>query len=82
MITTLNELKQAIDAVVNYNWDDEVADYVFNCSDEPGDNQRSGHILHQLFALRCWSQGAGYTLEDLLADYNEVRKDDDAGDTA
>jgi hypothetical protein len=64
-ITTLEDLKQAIDSVVRYNWDDEVADYIFNCSDEPGDNQRSGHILHALLALRNWVQGTAYTLEDL-----------------
>lgn len=71
-ITTLEDLKQAIDEVVLYNWDDELADYSFNCSDEPGDNQRSEHILHTLLALRNWTSGTTHTIDDVLLDTDEV----------
>ena len=44
----------AISEVVSYNWDDEERDYQDNCSDDPDDNQRAGHIFESLRMIRDW----------------------------
>lgn len=46
-----NETRQALISVIEYNWEDEKRDYYENCPDEPGGNQRSGHIFESLKIL-------------------------------
>lgn len=43
--------RAALTAVVQYNWKDELDDYVQECGDGPNDNQRQGHIFESLVAL-------------------------------
>ena len=38
-------------SILEYNWNDEKRDYWENCSDEPDDNQREGHIFLSLVVL-------------------------------
>jgi hypothetical protein len=46
-----NETRNALIGVIRYNWEDEKRDYYENCSDDPDDNQRSGHIFESLMIL-------------------------------
>lgn len=48
------EIAAAISDIIAYNWNDEQNDYYENCSDEPGDNQRHGHIFEKLMLVRYW----------------------------
>jgi len=42
----------ALNAVVDYNWNDELEDYRDNCGDGPDDNQRKHHVFELLCLLR------------------------------
>lgn len=44
----------AIAALVDYNWADEEDDYWIECSDDPDDNQRSGHIFESIRQIQDW----------------------------
>ena len=45
------DTRQALINILQYNWEDEKRDYWENCSDEPEDNQRKGHIFESLMVL-------------------------------
>lgn len=50
-------VRDAITAVVDYNWDDEERDYLDNCGNGPGGNARAGHVFEHLTLLRRWLEG-------------------------
>jgi hypothetical protein len=50
-------VRDAITAVVDYNWSDEERDYLGNCGNGPGDNARAGHVFEHLTLLRRWLEG-------------------------
>lgn len=54
-MTAMNRaVTDAIEALVDYNWADEEDDYWIECSDDPGDNQRSGHIFESILVIQRW----------------------------
>lgn len=51
--------------LLQYNWDDEVDDFIHNCSwieEDPQGNRREGHIFTTLVRLQAWLDG--HSLED------------------
>jgi hypothetical protein len=50
-------IRAAIAVAVDYRWAEEETDYLDNCSNEPGDNQRGGHPYEALALLRRWLEG-------------------------
>lgn len=58
-----HDVAQAMMAIVLYNWSDEENDYWDNCSDDPDDNQRSGHIFESLMLVKDYlEETTGVTL--------------------
>lgn len=47
-------IAQAISDLVQYNYADEARDYKDNCSNDPEDNQRAGHIFESIVAVSRW----------------------------
>lgn len=72
---TSREVVRAVAAIVQYNWADEKTDYWYNCSDDPDDNQRSGHIFESLRLVQRWLETYGYPYRQAI-----VRPDPKKGD--
>lgn len=64
----------AINKLVQYNWSDEIEDYVENCGYSPEFNQRSGHIFETLVTLANAMDGTKHTPEYWVRDYCERHK--------
>lgn len=65
---TLNELRDAIDKVVDYNWDDELDDFIMNPPDHP-----ERHILTTLVALNNFVTGTTQSVKDVADNERYVR---------
>lgn len=76
---TIEQLKQAIQTVVEYNWADELADYV-HCVDENGPEARQGHIFEALVKLDAFCTGNTSDPGDYLPGAVKVKQDDDEDD--
>jgi hypothetical protein len=64
----MNETRNALISVISYNWEDEKRDYYENCSDEPGDNQREGHVFESLMIL---AEFLGLDMDDSEDDFED-----------
>jgi hypothetical protein len=51
-----SKVSAAIGRIVEYNWNEEERDYAL-CSDEPGQNARTGHVFEDLRLVRRWLEG-------------------------
>jgi len=54
-----DDVHEAMHRVVTYFWDDEHEDYYTNCSDDPADNQRAGHIFESLKTINDFLSNPG-----------------------
>lgn len=69
-ISNIDDLRTAVEKVVQYNWEDELNDYIDNCSNELGGNQRRGHIFETLVGLDNWLRGVRYTPESYVEEFS------------
>ncbi len=58
------DARRAIEALLRYNWDDEVEDY-----SEQDDEGQAGHILNHMVLLRNWLHGTNFTAKHAVASY-------------
>jgi hypothetical protein len=71
----MNRTRDALISILEYNWNDEKRDYWENCSDEPDDNQREGHIFLSLVVL---AEFLGLDLNGSDEEYDHSRAKEDA----
>jgi hypothetical protein len=48
------DITSAISRILDYSWDDEKSDYLVNCADVPGANQRAGHVFEDMMLVHTW----------------------------